>query len=127
MVVPVSVRRTVSWVLLASGVVVVIASLVHGFTSDPQVGEGWGGGIVAAVFAGGPLLAVGAALRSQKRHVARWTVAASAAAAAVAAFVLAMQVLDGNESIANRAVTSTVLAAYVIAAAVELPLARRGR
>lgn len=116
-----------SWVLLTCGVVVVIVSLVNGFTSDPQTGEGWGGGVVAAVFAGGPLLAVGTALRSEKQHVARWTVAAAAAAALVVAFVLLMQVLDDNESVANRAITALALAAYVLAAAVELPLARHRR
>ena len=116
-----------SWVLLTGGVAVVIVSLVNGFTSDPQAGEGWGGGVVAAVLAGGPLLAVGTALRSEKQRVARWTVAAAAAAALVVAFVLVMQVLDGNESTANRAITSVALATYVIAAVVELPLARHGR
>jgi hypothetical protein len=116
-----------SWVLLTGGVAVVIVSLVNGFTSDSQAGEGWGGGVVAAVFAGGPLLAVGTALRSEKQHVARLTLVAAAAAAVLVAFVLVMQVLDENESMANRAMTTVALAAYVIAAVVELPLARRRR
>jgi drug/metabolite transporter (DMT)-like permease len=114
-----------SWVLLLGGVAVVVVSLVNGFTSDPQTGEGWGGGVVAAVFAGGPLIAVGTALRSDKQHVARWTVAAAAIAAVVVAFALVMQLLDGNESMASRAITSLALLTYVIAAVVELPLARQ--
>jgi hypothetical protein len=116
-----------SWVLLTGGVAVVVASLVSGFTSDPQTGEGWGGGLLIAVLAGGPLLALGAALRSQKQHVARRAVVAAAAAAAVVAFVLVMQLLDENETAFDRVVSSVALMAYVLAAVVELPLARGGR
>ena len=115
------VRRTVSWALIAAGVVVVIVSLIDGFTSDPQSGEGWGGGVMAAVFAGGPLLAVGAGLRSSNPHIARWTAVGAVSAATAVTFILVMQLLDGNETTANQAVTAMALVGYVLAAVVELP------
>lgn len=122
-----SARRSVSRVLLVAGVAVVVVSLLNGFTSDPRSGEGWGGGVLAAVLAGGPLIAIGTALRSQNPSVARRTAAAAAGAAAVVAFVLVMQVLDENESAVNRAITFVALVMYVVAAAVEVPLARHRR
>ena len=116
-----SARRIVSWILIVGGVVVVIVSLINGFTSDPQNGEGWGGGVTAAVFAGGPLLAVGIGLRSPDRRIGRWTGAAAVAAAVVVAFVLVMQLLDENETTTNHLITSAALVAFVLAAVTEIP------
>lgn len=77
--------------------------------------------MIGAVVGGGPLLAVGVALRSADRRVARRTGFAAVAAAFVVTVVLVMQSIDKNETAADRAITSMVLVMYLLAAAVELP------
>ena len=114
-------RRVVSWMTLVAGGVVVVTSLVTGFIADPQQGEGWIGGPIEAVFAGGPLIAVGFGLRSPRRVVARRTAIASLALALLVGFVLMMQLLDPNETGSDRMLNSLGLIMYIAAFAVELP------
>lgn len=107
--------------ILIAGGFVVVTSLVNGFTADPQQGEGWIGGLIEAVFAGGPLLAVGFGLRSQRRVVEKRTAIAALALALLVGFVLVMQLLDPNETASDRMLNAFGLTMYVVAFAVELP------
>ena len=114
-------RRRVSWLILVVGGFVVVTSLIRGFTADPQQGEGWIGGPIEAVFAGGPLLAVGFGLRSTRQVVARRTAVAALALALVVGFVLVMQLLDPNETAADRMLNALALVMYLAASFVEVP------
>jgi hypothetical protein len=114
-------RRVLSWALLALGVVVVIVSLVQGFTADPNQGEGWIGGPIQAVFMGGPLLAIGLSLRSQQRLIARRTAVASVSLAVLVGFVLVMQLLDSNEIASDRLLSGAGVIVYLAAFVIELP------
>ncbi len=114
-------RWVVSWVTLVAGGVVVVTSLVNGFTADPQQGEGWIGGPIEAVFAGGPLIAIGFGLRSRSRLVARRTAIASLALALLVGFVLVMQLLDPHETAWDRVLNLFGLIIYIAAFIVELP------
>ena len=117
-------RLVVSWAMVVAGGLLAVASTVSGFRADPQQGEGWIGGLIEAVFAGGPLLAVGLGLRSRRATVARRTAIASLALALLVAFVLVMQLLDPNETSSDRLLNSVALALYVAAFTVELPVLR---
>ena len=116
-----SARRVVSWVVLVAGGVVVIASLIEAFTADPQQGEGWIGGPIQAVFAGGPLIAIGFALRSSRRSIARRTGVASLLLTLVVGFVLVMQLIDPNETTSDRLLQGFAMFVYLAAFFVELP------
>ena len=116
-----SARRVVSWVVLVAGGVVVIASMIDAFTADPQQGEGWIGGPIQAVFAGGPLIAIGFALRSSRRTIARRTGVASLLLTLVVGFVLVMQLIDRNETTSDRLLQGFAMFVYLAAFFVELP------
>lgn len=116
-----SARRLVFWVVVAAAAVVVIASIVQTFTADPHEGEGWIGGPIQLVLAGGPLVAVAIGLRSQRQGVAKKTAIASLLLAFVVGFVLVAQLLDPNETLQDRLVQGVALLVYLAAFAVELP------
>jgi peptidoglycan/LPS O-acetylase OafA/YrhL len=114
-------RRAVSWAVLVAGCVMVIASIIEAFTADPQQGEGWIGGPIQAVFAGGPLVAVGFGLRSGRRTAARKTAIASLLLALVVGFVLVMQLVDPNETSSDRLLNAAAIVVYLAALVVEIP------
>jgi hypothetical protein len=116
-----SARLVLSWALFAVGAVIVIMSMIEGFTADPQQGEGWIGGPIQAGFAGGPVIAVAFGLRSSRRLVARRTAIASLLLALVVGFVLVMQVTDPNETATDVLATGAGMAVYLAAFVVELP------
>jgi hypothetical protein len=114
-------RRVVSWVVIGAGGTAVVASMIEAFTADPQQGEGWIGGPIQAVFMGGPLIAIGFALRSSHRSVARRTAIASLLLALVVGFVLTMQLIDANETTSDRLVQCAGMVVYLTAFIVEIP------
>lgn len=114
-------RRVVFWVVVVAAAVVVVASIVETFTADPHEGEGWIGGPIQLVFAGGPLIAVAIGLRSQRQSVAKKTAIASLLLALVVGFVLAMQLLDANETTLDRVTQGLAVLVYLAAFAVEVP------
>jgi peptidoglycan/LPS O-acetylase OafA/YrhL len=111
----------VSWALLAAAGIVVIGSIIEAFAADPQQGAGWIGGPIQAIFVGGPLIAIGFGLRSPRRSVARRTAVASLLLALVVGFVLVMQLIDPNETVADRLVQCSGMVVYLAAFIVELP------
>lgn len=113
--------------LLAGGAVAIVLSLVSGFTGDPQQGEGWGGGVIEAVFVGVPLVVIGLGLRSRRRDISRRTAVGAGVLAVLVGFVLVMQLLDPNETTASRLVNVVGLVAYGAAVVVELPAFRGPR
>jgi len=114
-------RRVVFWVVVAAAIGVVIMSVVEMLTTDPYEGEGWIGGPIQIVLAGGPLAAVAFGLRSTRRVVARRTAVASVVLASFVTLVLVMQLLDPNEIAADRLVQAGALLVYLAAFVVELP------
>jgi hypothetical protein len=117
-------RTVISWLLLGGGAIAIVVSLIGVFTGDPQQGEGWAGPAIEAVFVGGPLLGVGLGLRSGRRTIARRVAICSGVLAALVAFVLVMQLLDPNETTADRLINLLGLIAYVAGTLVELPAFR---
>lgn len=114
-------RRIVFWAVVAAATVVVVASIVETFTADPHEGEGWIGGPIQLVFAGGPLIAVAIGLRSQRQSVAKKTAIGSLVLALVVGFVLVMQLLDPNETTGDRVLQGLAVVVYLAAFVVELP------
>lgn len=114
-------RRLAFWLVAAVAGAVLVLSGVETFTADPRQGEGWIGGPIQAVFVGGPLVLVAVGLRSPRREVARRTAVASLLLALVVTFVLVMQILDPNETDADRLFQGLGLLVYLTAFAVELP------
>src|SRR5512142_2016052 len=89
-------RRFVFWLAAATAGAVLVFSVIETFTADPHEGEGWIGGPIVAIFAGGPLIAVTFGLRSPRQRVARRTAVAALLLAFAVTFVLVMQLLDPN-------------------------------
>ena len=114
-------RRLVFWIVVAAAGVVLVLSAVETFTADPHEGEGWIGGPIQAIFAGGPLVAVAIGLRSNRQSIAKRTAVASLLLALVVSFVLVMQLLDPNETISDRLGQALALLVYLTAFAVEVP------
>lgn len=114
-------RHVLAWILVAAGAIAAVVSLVAGFTGDPSQGAGWGGGVTEALLVGGPLVAIGLGLRSRRREIARRTAVAAALLAGAVAFVLVMQLLDPNETTADRLLNAAGVVAYLAAVLVELP------
>ena len=114
-------RRLVFWIVVAAAGVVLVLSAIETFTADPHEGEGWIGGPIQAIFAGGPLVAVSIGLRSIRRKIAKRTAVASLLLALVAAFVLVMQLLDPNETTSDRLWQAVAILVYLASFAVELP------
>lgn len=114
-------RRLVFVVIVAAAAVVLVLSTITTITADPRAGEGWIGGPLEAILAGGPLVAVAAGLRSRRATTARRTAVGALVCALVAAFVLTMQLLDPNEIASDRAVQGVAIAVYLAAFVVELP------
>ncbi len=114
-------RRLVFWIVVAAAGVVLVLSAVETFTADPHEGEGWIGGPIQAIFAGGPLVAVAIGLRSNRQSIAKRTAVASLLLALVVGFVLVMQLLDPNETISDRLGQALAALVYLAAFAVELP------
>ena len=65
------------------------------------------------------LVAIG--LRARRRVVARRTAIASLVFAGLAGFVLVMQIVDPNETVANRMVQVAAICVFLAACAVEAP------
>ena len=114
-------RRVVFWIVVAAAGVVLVMSAIATFPSDPQEGEGWIGGPIQAIFAGGPLVAVAIGLRSHRQSIAKRTAVASLLLALLVTFVLVMQLLDPNETTSDRLVQGLAALVYLTAFAVELP------
>lgn len=106
---------------MVTAAVVVILSAIEMVTADPHEGEGWIGGPIQAIFAGGPLAIVAVGLRSRRQSIAKRTAIASLLCASVVTFVLIMQLLDPNETDWDRALQGLALVVYLAAFAVELP------
>ncbi len=116
-----SARHAVFWVVVAAAGVVVVLSAIETFVADYRSGEGWVGGPIEAVLAGGPLVLVAVGLRSRRRNIARRTAVASLLFALVVTFVLVMQVLDPNETNGDRLLQGFAVLVYLAAFSVELP------
>lgn len=114
-------RRVVFWMVVVAATVVLVASIVETFTADPHEGEGWIGGPIQLIFAGGPLIAVAIGLRSQRESVAKKTAIASLLLAFIVGFVLVMQLLDPNETTSDRVTQGLAVLVYLAAFAVEVP------
>ena len=114
-------RRVVFWVVVATAGVVLVASIFASFPADPQQGEGWIAGPIMAIFMGGPLIAVAFGLRSPRQSVARRTAIGALLLALAVGFVLVMQLLDPNETAADRLEQGFGVLLYLAAFAVELP------
>ncbi|HET9076116.1 MAG TPA: hypothetical protein VFN68_04225 [Acidimicrobiales bacterium] len=106
--------------MAAAGVVIVL-SAIETFTADPSQGEGWIGGPIEAVFAGGPLILIAVGLRSDLKRTAVRTAVAALLLACVVGFILVMQVLDPNENNLDRAAQAAAALVYLAAFAVEVP------
>lgn len=114
-------RRVVFWIVVVAAGIVMILSAIETFTADPGEGEGWIGGPIQAVFAGGPLVLIAVGLRSQAQRMAKRTAVASLLLACLVGFVLVMQVLDPNETNLDRAGQAAAFLVYLAAFAVEVP------
>jgi len=114
-------RRLVFWIVVAAAGVVLVLSAIETFTADPHEGEGWIGGPIQVIFAGGPLVAVAIGLRSNRQSIAKRTAIASLLLALVVSFVLVMQLLDPNETTSDRLWQAITVLVYLTAFAVELP------
>ena len=119
-------RRLVFWIVAGAAGVVLVLSAIETFTADPHEGEGWIGGPIQAIFAGGPLVAIAIGLRSNRKSIAKRTAIASLLLALVVSFVLVMQLLDPNETTSDRLLQAFGALVYLAAFAVEMPaLSRR--
>jgi len=116
-----SARRVVFWIVVAAAGVVLVMSAIETFTADPHEGEGWIGGPIQAIFAGGPLVVVAVGLRSRRKTIAKRTAIASLVLAALVTFVLVMQLLDPNETNPDRLEQALAVLVYLAAFAVEVP------
>ena len=114
-------RRLVFWIVVAAAGVVLVLSAVETFTADPHEGEGWIGGPIQAIFAGGPLVGVAIGLRSNRQSTAKRTAIASLLLALLVSFVLVMQLLDPNETTSDRLSQASAVLLYLTAFVVELP------
>ncbi|MGN6605693.1 MAG: hypothetical protein ACTHMS_01595 [Jatrophihabitans sp.] len=95
-------RRAVWWAVVALAGFVTIASVIDTATADPRSGEGWIGGPLLFVLAGGPLIAVALGMRSPRPGVARATGLAALLLALAAAALLVVQLRDRGETPADR-------------------------
>jgi hypothetical protein len=92
-------RRVVSWLALGLAAAEVIVGVVATVTSPPGSPAGWGGDVTEMIITVVPLAAVGLALRSSRRGVARTTaVIALILAAAVSVTLLGYWFWGGDWS-----------------------------
>jgi len=98
-----------------------VLSVVHLFTGDPRQGEGWVGGLIELAV---PLAGVALGLRSARPSVCPPDRGEPLILAIVVGFVLVMQLLDPNETAANRTEPAVGCGLYLGALILELPLTR---
>ena len=117
----VTARRAVLWLVAAAFAAVLVGSAIETVTADPSTGEGWIGGPIQFVLAGGPLLLVSIGLRSPSRAVAQRTAVGAAALLVLVGVVLVAQLRDANEMLADRLVQAGAMLVYLAVLVVELP------
>jgi hypothetical protein len=127
-------RRVVSWLALGLAGAEVIVGVVATVTSPPGAPAGWGGDVTEMLITVVPLLAVGFALRSSRRGVARTTAVMALIFAALVSVTLLGYLFWGNDwwgfTLRQKTIYSLELtppfAVYLAAFLVELPtFARR--